>query len=131
MKRTFVLALLLSAAFISFSQTGKYDPCTLTEYDGTYTVQISDKASLKYQSIWDEFGYSGNGYTWEGLIRQFLKKDKLNIAVEFDSEAGTFWANLKTRSDQLKLAKYIHDLCADKKKFRQYIKQADRSLVDD
>ncbi len=131
MKKNIFILFLLTINQLSFSQDKKYYPCTLTSNDGTYTVQISDATSVDFKSIWDEFEYSGNGYTWEGLVKQFIKMDKLNIVVDFDSEAGTFWANLKTRSDQLRLAKYIHDLCADKKKFREYVKKADRSLVDD
>jgi len=131
MKKNIFILFLLTVNLLSFSQDKKYYPCFLTSNDGNYTVQISDRTSLDFQSIWDEFEYSGNGYTWEGLIKQFIKKDKLNIVVAFDSEAWTFWANLKTKSDQLTLAKYIHDLCTNKKKFREYVKKADRSLVDD
>jgi hypothetical protein len=131
MKMSWLFVVLLMLGISSFAQDKKFYPCTLITANGQYTIQIPNDISLHFKKTWDEFHYSGNGYTWEGLLKQFIRKDKFTIDVEFDSEGGEFWASLKTRADQLKFAQYIHELCANKNKFREYVKNADRSSVDD
>jgi hypothetical protein len=49
--------------------------------DGTYMIaaEIESKALYEqYLPIFEKYNYTGNGYTWEGLIRQILQKKILN-----------------------------------------------------
>jgi len=87
----------------------------------------------KYASFFEEQGYSGNGYCWEGHIIQILEKlnPDLMTHIDFDPEAGCFFAVANTKENQMKFIELLSPIFADFTKLEKYIKQADRSRIDD
>ncbi len=100
----------------------------------TIVAQIeSAELFKKYNPIFERNGYSGNGYCWEGHITQILEKiDKELLShIEFDPEAGAFFAYADSKATQQKFVDLIGPIFTDLKKLEEYIKAADRSRIDD
>jgi len=111
-------------------------PFLVSEDDDQITIQVateSDEIMGKYVPLFEEFTYSGNGYTWEGLIMQLLEKENPAILdeIEFDSEAGTFVAYTGSRTAQAEFIKTVVPVFKDPESLRPFLKQADRSRVSD
>src|SRR3954462_10803925 len=84
-------------AVVDSTGDDKYYPFTV-HHDGTYTITASiesKKLFSQYNPLFVHYGYSGNGYSWEGIIKQILAKENPALLgyMEFDSEAGMFFAN--------------------------------------
>lgn len=116
--------------------TEQYYPFQLQEFDGEFkilaNIEVEDLFN-KYEPLFRKYGYSGNGYCWEGHITQILGKldEQLLYHIDFDSEAGTFVANADNKENQLKFAKLLSTVFADTTKLEQWVKKADRSEIDD
>ena len=57
----------------------------------------SDTLFEMYVPLFEKYGYSGNGYSWEGNIQQILEKldNELLAHIEFDAEAGAFFCKCR------------------------------------
>jgi len=104
--------------------------------DSSYMIaaEIEDLAMFdKYNPIFEKYGYSGNGYSWEGHIIQILKKVKsdLIIRIMFDPEAGGFYAFADSERSQREIVKILSPIFSDIPKLEAYLKSADRSKIDD
>ena len=107
-------------------------------YDDTdrFTVMaILEEPELypKYADFFEKYGYEGNGYCWEGHITQILEKIQPELLqhVDFDPEAGGFYAYLDTKENQLKFVELLSPIFSDLTKLAVYVKKADHSRVDD
>lgn len=111
-------------------------PFEINDHDGHYsmTAQI-ESAELfnNYNALFGRNGYSGNGYCWEGHIIQILEKiDKgLLDHIDFDSEAGAFYAYADSESTQRRFINILSPIFADLEKLEEYLKSADRNRIDD
>jgi hypothetical protein len=86
-----------------------------------------------YEPIFAKHGYSGNGYSWEGLIEQIIKKlnPELLNHIMFDSEAGAFFAIADSRESQIRFGKLLQPIFSDLSILEKYIQEADRSKIFD
>lgn len=117
-------------------QMNKYYPFELQEIGGQYQIVANIEREDLYRRYYDFFqkhGYEGNGYCWEGHIRQILEKldKKLLSHIDFDPEAGAFFANADSKETQLKFVEFLSPIFSDLKKLEEWVKKADRSRIDD
>lgn len=114
----------------------KYYPFELQEFNGQYQIVANiEREDLypKYYDFYQKHGYEGNGYCWEGHITQILEKldKKLLNHIDFDPEAGAFFANADSKENQLKFVELLSPIFSDMKKLEEWVKKADRSRIDD
>jgi len=114
----------------------KYYPFELQEFDGQFNIVAnieSEDLYPKYYDLFQKHGYEGNGYCWDGHITQILEKlDKsLLTQIDFDPEAGTFFAIAGSKESQIKFVELLSPIFSDMKKLEEWIKKADRSRIDD
>lgn len=113
-----------------------YFPFNVRNNDGQFSIIVeteSPELYPKYADFFEKHGYSGNGYCWEGHITQILEKlnPELLQHIDFDSEAGAFFAYADTEANQLKFVKLLSPIFAEFTKLEEYVKKADRSRIDD
>jgi hypothetical protein len=111
-------------------------PFKISNNAGQFTITAeteSPELYPKYAELFEKFGYSGNGYCWEGHITQILEKlnPELLKHIDFDPEAGAFFAYADTKENQEKFIEILSPIFADLKKLEEYIKKADHSKIDD
>ncbi len=87
----------------------------------------------KYHPLFEKYGYSGNGYSWEGHIRLVLEElDPALIAhIDFDPEAGSFFARADSKASQLRFVEILSPVFSNLDKLEVYLKKADRKRIDD
>lgn len=121
---------------IKRKQVNKYSPFELQDFDGQHNIVANIESGDLYPKYYDFFqkhGYEGNGYCWEGHIIQILEKlDKsLLTHINFDPEAGTFFAIANSKETQIKFVELLSPIFSDMKKLEEWVKKADRSRIDD
>ena len=140
MKFKTILYLILFVIGNSCSQSNEkltdYYPFKISKDNGKFTIlaQIeSPDLYPKYVNFFEKHGSTGNGDSWAGLITHILNKNNPELLkhIEFDPEAGGFFAYVDTESNQIKIIELISPIFADFKKLEIYIKEADKSLFDD
>ena len=124
-----------------FSKT--YDSTKIRTYypfvlykDGSHMIaaQIESKELLdKYNPVFTKYGLSGNGYSWEGVIRQLLQKESPGFESHllFDPEAGAFYVVADSEKSQLHFAKVVSKTFGDVKKLEEFLKGVDKGKVHD
>ena len=116
--------------------TSSYFPFELY-YEGQdfdIMVYIEEDSLLDlYSPIFSKYDYSGNGYSWDGHIEQIIKKldPELLNHIEFDSEAGAFFAIADSRESQIRFGELLHPIFSDLSILEKYIQEADRSKIFD
>jgi len=118
------------------NQEDEYYPFVLQDYNGQYSIvaELESKALYpKYYNFFSRYGYEGNGYCWEGHITQILEKLDNNLLrhINFDPEAGAFFATADSKENQLRFAELLSPIFSDMKKLEEWVKKADRSRIDD
>lgn len=115
----------------------KYFPFETEDYWGNpYPVFSNLKSKdiyMPYYSLFSNLGYEGNGYCWEGHIRQVLKeidKDLLQ-QLNFDSQTDVFYAFTNTKECQEKFLQILTPIFSDLDKLEKWVKKADRAQIDD
>lgn len=96
------------------SSNPDFDPCKLVEHDsGEYSLVFDDFDD--YVDIFDEQGWLGNGYAWEGVVQVLLadRAPEILDVVEFDSEAGLFAVRAAEQDPLLEVAAAIRDAVVD------------------
>jgi hypothetical protein len=111
-------------------------PFSFEEKGGTFIVTADvqgEELYIKYHDLFAKYGYTGNGYSWAGLIALILedKAPDLLKQIELDPEAGAFYANMRSDADRKRFIQLISPLFADFKVLEGYLKSADRSKIDD
>jgi Immunity protein 51 len=111
-------------------------PFKTHELGGRFAIVAeTESAELypKYAEFFEQFGYSGNGYCWEGHIVQILEKidPELLLHIKFDPEAGAFYAYADAKENQLKFVELLGPIFSDLNQLKNYVDQADRSRIDD
>lgn len=130
--------MLIVVTIHAFSQTKNKStfPFEIAERDGHYSISAHiESAELfdKYGRIFEKYHYSGNGYCWEGHITQILEKvDKSLLShIEFDPEAGAFFAYADSKESQQKFVDILSPIFSDVAKLEKYVMSADRRRIDD
>ncbi len=111
-------------------------PFKINELSGHFVIVAETESSElypKYAEFFEQFGYSGNGYCWEAHIIQILQKldPALLSHIDFDPEAGAFYAYADTKENQLKFVQLLSPIFSDMDILKKYVEQADRSRIDD
>jgi hypothetical protein len=114
----------------------EYFPFELADDNEAFSISVeieSPELFSKYQPLFERYGYSGNGYSWEGHIIQILENidPELLETIEFDPEAGAFFASADTKENQIRFAELLSPIFSDMTELEGYIKNADRSRIDD
>ena len=104
--------------------------------DGSYMVAAEiESGDLydKYNPIFEKYKYSGNGYCWEGHIKQMLQKENPSLLqhLDFDPEAGGFYVFADNEKSQREFANLVSKIFSDTNKLKSYLKSADRTKIDD
>lgn len=151
MRRTAVIGILIFASFFSACSQTQSDKDTnhknQTTMDHPYPFQVmenneqftilapieNDDLFNKYYPIFEKHGYEGNGYCWEGHIIQILeKKDKeLLNHIEFDPEAGGFYAYADSKATQIRFINLLSPIFSDLQKLEAFVISAERNRIDD
>ena len=86
-----------------------------------------------YNPIFTKFGLSGNGYSWEGVVIQVLEQEhpELLQKIQFDPEAGGFYAFAENKDVQLKFMDVLCPIFQDTKLLEQFLSSIDRTQIDD
>lgn len=85
----------------------------------------------KYGALFEKYGYEPNGYCWEGHIIQILEQEGLLDHLDFDPEAGGFYAYADSEKTQLRFIEILSSIFQDLEALENYIKAADRDRIDD
>lgn len=161
MLRRFVYLLLLPTVIASVScngtatEKGKLTPTKtsvstggykITEYhpfslldDPRNTIAVyiyneeEDPLLQKYSTLFIKYGYSGNGETWAGHIVQILKEVNPSLVrhIEFDPEAGAFFAYTNSKKHQIEFAETLVPVFNNHELLEQYIAKANRNQIWD
>ena len=112
-----------------------YDPFIIYK-DGSYMIaaEIENKELFdKYNPIFRKYEYSGNGYSWEGHIKQMLQKEIPSLLnhLQFDPEAGGFYVFADSEKTQRQFADIVSKIFKDISKLEQYLKTANREQIDE
>jgi hypothetical protein len=113
----------------------RYDPFIIYK-DSSYMIaaEIESKELFdKYSPVFEKYGYSGNGYSWEGHIKQMLQNESPALLkhLQFDPEAGGFYVFADSEISQRQFAEVVSKIFKDIPKLEQYLKTADREKIDD
>lgn len=111
-------------------------PFELSASNGRFAIQATlDGEAIypKYYKFFKKYGYEGNGPCWEGHIRQILEKKEPTLLshLEFDVEADTFLAYADTRQHQQRFVEILSPIFSNLDALSVWVKQADRSDIDD
>ena len=111
-------------------------PFQLYNNDGQFTIVAdleSDELYEMYLPFFEEHGYEGNGYCWEGHIIQILEKEDSELLnhLNFDPEAGAFYAYADSKETQAKFVNLLSPIFSDLQKIETYITAANRDRIDD
>jgi hypothetical protein len=87
----------------------------------------------KYSDFFTKYGYEPNGDCWAGHIIQILEKEDAELIshIDFDPEAGAFFAHADSKENQLRFVNVLAPIFADINKLEAYVKVADRTRIDD
>lgn len=104
--------------------------------DGSYAIHApieDDELFDKYFPFFESQGYEANGYCWEGHIIQILEKEDPELLehIEFDSEAGSFYAYADSSEARERFVKLLSPIFSDLDKLQYYVENADRDRLDD
>ena len=113
-----------------------YYPFELAGIEGMYTITVpveEKKIMDQYHKLFTSYGFSGNGYTWEALIRHILEKENKSLLPEinFDSEAGAFYAWTTEKDSQVQIVKLLAPIFADDKRLRSFAEKLRPEDIDD
>jgi hypothetical protein len=113
-----------------------YFPFELTDISGQFAISAEIEGPelyTNYSEVFEKHDYSGNGYSWEGHIIQILEKidPELLQHIDFDPEAGGFYAYADTKESQVRFVELLSPIFADMATLEDYIKKADRSRIAD
>ena len=113
-----------------------YYPFEISDSNGHYLIKAeieSPELFIKYAELFEKFELSGNGYCWAGLITQILEKIDPTLLkhIEFDAEAGAFFANADSKENQIKFVELLSPIFSDLPTLEEYLEDADHSQLDD
>lgn len=124
-------------------QTNRETVNTMKDYfpfeimdNGQHTIVAaleSEDLFPKYYDFFAKHGYEGNGECWAGHITQILEKEDVGLLshIDFDPEAGGFYAYADSKENQLRFVNVLAPIFADINKLEGYVKVADRAKIDD
>jgi len=106
--------------------SGNGNPIIMAEIEGNELYPI-------YNEFFEERGYSGNGYCWEGHIVQILEQLDPDLLdhIEFDPEAGAFYAIADSEASRKRFVNLISPIFSDLANLATYVAAADRNRIDD
>lgn len=101
--------------------------------DNKLVVECEGAAYKTHNPIFEKHEFSGNGYSWEGVIRHILneKNPELLTHMDFDPEAGSFLARVDTAENRQRIVEVLLPICSDLEKFDAYLSKIDPEEMDD
>ncbi|PUZ30156.1 Immunity protein 51 [Chitinophaga costaii] len=111
-----------------------YFPFTISDYKGTFGIVAaveSPELNSRYFNIFSKYNYEGNGFAWEGIIKQILEKlaPDLLTHVEYDTLEGGFYAYADSKDTQLRILDVLVPVFNDDQVLEDYLSQADPSQM--
>ncbi|HRZ78980.1 MAG TPA: Imm51 family immunity protein [bacterium] len=104
-----------------------------TADENIVNVNLEDKEIFeKYYPLFEKYNIEGNGYAWEGMIKQILEKMKPELIehLEFDSEGSSFCVYSDSEKVQKEFVKTIAPIFSDIQKFENWLKEIDKKKLD-
>lgn len=94
-------------------------PVRLVEYHhapGSYALILDEQTMVETMDTFDQHGYYGNGYGWEGVARSAVRAHAPEIAdrIDYDPEAGTFVARSSDRAALVRLGSLLREATRDR-----------------
>lgn len=107
-----------------------YQPFQLTD---SFGIKAEIELLPVYIGLFASYEYEPNGYCWESHIIQILEKVNPGLLdhIEFDPEAGGFYAYADSQEKQLEFVQTLSPIFQDLGALEQYISTADRDRIDD
>ncbi len=133
MNRYWVLLITLLPKLVFSQDRNQYAPFTIGNKN-EITAFIENKPLYPhYKNLFEKYGFSGNGYSWEGIIVQILEKQDPELLkhVQMDPEAGAFFAYADSKLSQIAFVKILSPIFSDKKKLDAWLKKADHKRISD
>jgi len=83
--------------------------------------------------LFKKWGYSGNGYCWEGHIIQIIRQEDKALLklLEFESETEKFWVKADSSQSQSRFMDLMNPIFSNHKKLEVFIKTANPLAIDD
>jgi hypothetical protein len=108
-----------------------YFPCELHSYGSIPQVRIEVAYGMFLFELLTEYGLSGTGRCWEGIIRDILDQDmpELLARTAFSREGDLLIASFIKTDDQLRFARHLHDICTDTDLFKKYLRNLDLQKI--
>lgn len=109
-----------------------YSPFDIYETEA-FWIKAEVKLLPNYMNLFIENEYEPNGYCWQGHIIQILEKVKPALLnhINFDPEAGCFYAYTDSKESQLDFVNTLSPIFQDLERLEGYIASVDRSRIDD
>ena len=99
-----------------------YYPCRLKDNTGnnSFAVLIYKSEMVQYADVFKQFGYYGNGISWEELCRTIIKLEnkKLLDQITFETNEVQSTMIFNSKDLQQQVANIIHGWTTDKEKLR-------------
>jgi hypothetical protein len=104
--------------------------------DGTYMIAAEiehEPLYTKYSPVFEKYGFSGNGYSWENVIRQMLEKGSSSLLphIKFDPEAGGFYVFADSEQSQRSFAAFVSGMFKDTTRLSGFLRTAKKSIYDE
>lgn len=101
--------------------------------DNKIVVECEGAAFPTHGPIFEKHEFTGNGYSWEGVIRHILQEQAPDLLthIQFDPEAGAFFAFVDTSANRQRVVEVLLPICSDLEKFNAYLSKIDPSEMDD
>ncbi len=96
-------------------------------------AEVEGDLYADFYNFFESRGYTGNGYTWRGVIERIIKDQNplLSQHIHYDEEAGAVCMFLDTENHRKKVLELIVPYFSDKQKLSRYLETLDRESIDD
>lgn len=107
-------------------------PCRFHDHDGSYSLTFDDFSANAADTVFEEAGFDGGGYGWEGVVRALVKlrAPTLKKKLSYDPEASMFCAVSTDRDALVQVAELIRTAVADPALLREAIANADPDIME-
>jgi len=103
--------------------------------DFGYAINASIEGGIydEFNGFFESRGYSGNGYTWRGIIENIINEETPELArhITYDEEAGFFCMYVDSEANRNRVLHVIVPYFSDQDKLGSYLETIDRSSIDD
>ncbi len=110
----------------------EFSPSRFMEYEGSFVLSFDAFDANGAGGLFEEAGYEGGGYAWEGVVQTLVKMraPKLAKKLSYDPEASMFSVNSPDRDAIRQVAALIREAIDNPALLREAIANADPDVMD-